>query len=164
MSDYTVPFRSGFVVWLTGLPSSGKSTLAAHVADHLRATGSAALILDEADVRAALRPAPAMDETGHDAFYETLGRLAALCAAQGFIVLVAATAHRRCFRARARSLSPIFLEVFVDTPLEECIRRGNRSAQLEYEPPRSPELVFRCDEEDAPEKLTTYILHLLPRR
>jgi adenylylsulfate kinase len=179
MSEYTVPFRPGLVVWLTGLPSSGKSTLAACTCEKLRATGSAALLLDEEDLRAALRPELGCDEEGHDAFHETLARLAALAAAQGFIVLVAATAHRRAFRDRARALSQVFLEVFVDTPLEECMRRDSKGlyerARTEgrgvlhgmhagYEVPMAPELVLGSDERDASDKLTTYILHLLPRR
>lgn len=179
MSEYTVPFRPGLVVWLTGLPSSGKSTLAACTCEKLRATGSAALLLDEEDMRVALRSERESDEAGHDAFHETLARLAALVAAQGFIVLVAATAHRRAFRDRARALSHVFLEVFVDTPLEECKRRDSKGlyerartegqdalpgVHVAYEAPTAPELVFRSDEPDASDRLTTYILHQLPRR
>jgi adenylylsulfate kinase len=177
--DYAVPFRPGLVVWLTGLPSSGKSTLAVRTCEKLRATGSATLLLDSDDVRAALRPEPGCDEAGRDAFYETLARLAALAAAQGFIVFVAATAHRRAFRDRARSLSPVFLEVFVDTSIEECMRRDSKGlyerARTEgqgalpgvfvpYEAPTAAELVFRAEDHDACEKLTAFILHLLPRR
>ena len=178
MSEHCMPLRQGLMVWLTGLPSSGKSTLAARVGEKLRAAGYAVVILDGDEVRAALRPEPGYDEAGRDAFYETLARLAALIAAQGLIVLVPATAHRRAFRDRARALVPSFLEVFVDTSLDECARRDSKGlyerartestgvmpgVHVEYEAPIAPELIFRAEDRDASEKLTAYILHQLPR-
>jgi adenylylsulfate kinase len=42
------------------------------------------------------------------------------------VVLVAATAHRRVFRERARELFRAFVEVFIDTPVEECRRRDTK--------------------------------------
>jgi adenylylsulfate kinase len=143
--------QRGVVVWFTGLPSSGKSTLAAKVAQAL--SGRASVItLDGDEVRAALRPAPGYAEAERDAFYESLARLAALAARQGHVVLVSATANRRAFRERARALAPAFLEVFVDTPSDECRKRDAKGlyargeAQLPgvgvvYEPPLSAEVV-----------------------
>ncbi len=178
MSAYSATFHHGLVVWLTGLPSSGKSTLAARVGEKLHAAGLQTLILDGDEVRAALRPEPGYDEAGRDAFYETLARLAALAAEQGLIVIVPATAHRSAFRARARALARSFVEVFVDTPLDECRRRDGKGlykradsaaagtlpgAQLPYEPPERPELVCRYDDQDACAKLTSFIVRQLPR-
>lgn len=155
---------SGVVAWLTGLPSSGKSTLAAKVAERLRARGAPCVILDGDEVRARLRPAPGYDDAGRDAFYATLAGLAGYLASQGAIVLVPATAHLRVFRDRARSLAPRFVEVFVDTPAEVCMARdakglyaaaaqqGNRGslpgAGALYEPPPSPELRVHGEEAD----------------
>ncbi len=113
----------GAVVWFTGLPSSGKSTLAEKVRAALRHEGHMALRLDGDEVRGALVPTPGHWPAERDAFYETLARLAALLARQGAVVLVAATAHRRAHRERARQLAPRFIEVYVATPLEECERR-----------------------------------------
>jgi adenylylsulfate kinase len=178
MSAYAATFHHGLVVWLTGLPSAGKSTLAARVCENLRAAGLGTLVLDGDEVRAALRPEPGYDEAGRDAFYETLARLAALAAEQGLIVLVPATAHRCAFRDRARALTRSFVEVFVDTPLAECRRRDSKGlyerasteaagtlpgAQLPYEPPDRPELVCRYNEHDACAKLTSFIIRQLPR-
>lgn len=155
---------SGVVAWLTGLPSSGKSTLAGRAAERLRAQGAACVILDGDEVRARLRPAPGYDDAGRDAFYETLAGLAGYLASQGAIVLVPATANRRAFRDRARALAPRFLEIFVDTPAEVCMARdakglyaaaaqhGNRGslpgAGALYEPPASPDLRVRGEEAD----------------
>lgn len=113
----------GVVVWLTGLPSSGKSTLARGVAERERARDEPVLLLDGDEVRDAIVPGHGYDDASREAFYETLARLASLGASQGLVVIVAATAHRRAHRARARALAPAFVEVFVDVPLVECERR-----------------------------------------
>lgn len=155
---------SGVVVWLTGLPSSGKSTLASEVQAALRASGEVgACRLDGDDVRADLVPPPGYDEAARDGFYATLANLAARLAAQDLVVLVAATAHRSAFRERARALAPRFVEVHVDTPAETCAARdpkglwaraaGDGATALPgvgpaYEPPSAPEVVVRPADAD----------------
>lgn len=114
---------TGVVVWLVGLPASGKSTLARDVAARLLERGERAVLLDGDEVRALLRPPPGYDEAARDAFYETLAGLASLASRQGHVVLVPATAHLRRFRERARALAPRFVEVLCDTGVEECARR-----------------------------------------
>ncbi len=144
---------TGVVVWFTGPPSSGKSTLAVRVAAEL----DRPVLLDGDEVREALRPPLGFTEEERDAFYETLARLAALLAQQGFVVLVAATAHRRFFRQRARALAPRFVEVFVATPLEECMRRDAKGlyarsttelpgGDVTYERPVAPEVVVEPED------------------
>lgn len=114
---------TGVVVWVTGLPSAGKSTLAEALASELRVRGASVCLLDGDQVRASLVPEPGYSPEGRAHFYETLARLAALVARQGLVAIVAATAHRRVFRERARELAPAFIEVWVDTPLGECAKR-----------------------------------------
>lgn len=147
---------AGAVVWLTGLPSSGKSTLAADLASALRAAGRPPVVLDGDEVRQALLPAPGYTPEARDAFYATLGRLAALLAGQGLVVLVPATAHRAAYRADARRIAPAFVEVYVAVDAEECRRRdakglyaataagaaaGLPGADVGYEAPVSPDVV-----------------------
>ncbi len=145
----------GVVVWLTGIPSSGKTTLAKKVAALLGPGGCA--LLDGDEVRASLVPTPGYDEAGRDAFYRTLGQLAATLARQGQVVLVAATANRQRYRDEARALAPRFVEVFVDTPLATCRARdakglyragaaGLPGAGADYEVPRAPELWVHADD------------------
>jgi adenylylsulfate kinase len=159
--------RLGTIVWLTGLPSSGKSTLAARVADALRVRGrEAVVVLDGDAVRAAIEPPHGYDDASRDALYETLARLAALLASQGLDVLVPATARKRAHRARARALAPAgFVEVFVDTSAERCRERdakglyaradhGEGAATLpgvgaDYEAPEAPDEIVREDDRDA---------------
>jgi adenylylsulfate kinase len=144
----------GAVVWITGLPAAGKSTLAVLVAARLREAGATPVVLDGDEVRDAIVPHPGYDPGGRDGFYRTLAALAALIARQGAIVIVPATAHLRRWRDHARSCAPRFVEVHVATPIDECRRRDPKGlyarkaggdalpgAGTDYEPPRHPEVV-----------------------
>ena len=153
----------GTVVWITGLPASGKSKLGKRLAAELAGRGIHVSVLDGDEVRAALVPAPGYSPKERQAFYETLAGLAALLAAQGAVVLVPATAHLRAFRERAREMAPRFLEVWVDTPIEECRARdpkglyGQAAAAATlttlpgvgeaYEPPLAPDAVAHGGED-----------------
>ncbi|MCX5745160.1 MAG: adenylyl-sulfate kinase, partial [Proteobacteria bacterium] len=110
---------TGVVVWFTGLPSSGKSTLAQLVRDALAPRTS--VVLDSDELREILgATSGSYGASARDAFYRTLAGLAAMIARQGLIALVAATAPRRDHRATARTLAPAFVEVHVRTPLATC--------------------------------------------
>jgi adenylylsulfate kinase len=152
------------IVWVTGLPSSGKSTLARRIRDRLRETGRPSLVLDGDEVRAALVPSPGFDEVGRAGFYETLGNLALALAAEGVVAVVAATAHRRSFRDRVRARAARFVEVFVDVPPETCAARDPKGlwararagaapalpgAGIAYERPAAPEVVAQGGEDAA---------------
>jgi len=145
---------SGVVVWFTGLPSSGKSTLARELQKRLRERGVVPCLLDGDEVRPILAPRAGYGSADRAAFYETLARLSALLADQGLVVLVAATAHRRDYRKRARDLAPRFVEVWVKTELDECQKRDAKGLYtaaagqpnevpglgVAYEAPARPEL------------------------
>jgi adenylylsulfate kinase len=154
---------TGAVVWVTGLPAAGKSTLARRLRDRLRAGGVPAALLDGDAVRAALVPPPGYDAAGRAAFYETLGNLALALAGDGLVAIVAATAHLRAFRDRVRARAPRFVEVLVDVPPETCAARDPKGlwararageapelpgAGLAYERPLAPEVVARGGEDD----------------
>jgi adenylylsulfate kinase len=147
---------SGVVVWLTGLPQSGKSTLAARARERLVAAERCVCVLDGDAVRAAMVPPPGYGDDARAGFYATLGRLAALLAAQGLIVLVPATAPRRAYREAARAAAPAFVEVHVAADVAQCAARdikglyaaardrrlgGLPGVDAAYEPPVSPALV-----------------------
>ena len=142
---------SGAVVWFTGLPASGKSTLAERVRDRLR---HAAVILDSDAMRDVLE-ASSYAADDRERFYRVLANLAAHLAHQRIVVLVAATAQRRAYRELARAHAPRFVEVWVRTPAELCAQRDvkglyarARAGHIElpgvavaYEPPLHPDVV-----------------------
>jgi adenylylsulfate kinase len=145
----------GIVFYFTGPPSSGKSRLARNVAQRLTEQGVLPVVLDGDQLRSAFEPPPGYDAASRDDFYETLARMSALFARQGHVVLVAATAHLKRYRDRARAEAPRFVEVLLETSLEECKRRDSKGlyekvregalsnvpgADLEYEPSLTPEL------------------------
>ncbi len=112
--------RSGGVVWITGLPSSGKSTLAARV--HPGAARRGPGELPPRRGRGARRPGPAarLRPARSRRFLRDARAPRALLARQGLIVIVAATAHRRAYRERARALAPRLIEVYVDVAPATC--------------------------------------------
>lgn len=151
----SVEVRPGFVLWLTGLPSSGKSSLAGELARLLAERGLAVQILDSDELRRVLTPEPTYSPRERDWFYDTLGYLAALLARNGVNVLVAATGPLREHREAARRRAGRFAEVYVHCPVEVCRRRdpkglwrrsdageitGLPGAGAPYQPPRAPEV------------------------
>jgi adenylylsulfate kinase-like enzyme len=152
----------GIVVWFTGLPQSGKSTLARRVRDRI-APHRSCVLLDSDDVRIAL----GLHRYGfgdRDAFYRMLAGLAGLLARDGHVVLVAATAPLRAYRAAARAQAPEFAEVWVRTPLAECEARDTKGLYARarrgeapdlpgmgaaYQPPEAPDLVADGGHDDA---------------
>jgi adenylylsulfate kinase len=154
----------GAVVWMTGLPAAGKSTLAARLAASLRAEAIPCLVLDGDGVRAVLGRPAGRGEAERDAFYAALAQLAALAAEQGLVAIVPATAPREAHRAAARAIAPAFLEVLVATPAETCAARdpkglwaaaargeapGLPGATGPWEPPARPDVVAEGGEDDA---------------
>jgi adenylylsulfate kinase len=166
----------GTLVWITGLPSAGKSTFANLVRSKLAERGEACLLLDGDEVRSVLVPTPGYDPAARDAFYATLAQLAALLVRQGAVVLVPATAHKRAYREHARGLVTRFVEVFIDVPADEARRRdakGLYAAAAEdtraggdlpgvgtaYEPPLAADIVSRDGrDEDAARALVAMLV------
>ncbi|HBY93257.1 MAG TPA: adenylyl-sulfate kinase [Chloroflexi bacterium] len=115
--------RPGFAVWLTGLPASGKSSLAQEMQRLLAQRGVVALILDSDVLRGVLTPHPSYTESEREWFYGVIAFLAVWVTRGGVNVLIAATAHRRAYRDRTRAQIERFAEVYVCCPLDICQER-----------------------------------------
>jgi adenylylsulfate kinase len=154
--------KHGFAVWITGLPASGKSTVAAALASELRARNVSVEVLESDVLRRVFTPHPRYDEAERDIFYGQIAFMGALLARHGIAVIFDATANLRAYRDRARQQIPRFLEVYVDTPLEVCMSRDPKGIyrqshervgqavpglQAAYEPPLNPDLVIHGDQE-----------------
>jgi adenylylsulfate kinase len=170
--------REAFAVWLTGLPASGKSTLAAALRRALHARGMPVVVLESDALRRLLTPEPTYSLEERDAFYAALAGVGRLLVESGVAVIFDATAHRRAYRERARGEIRRFIEVYVDCPLDVCrardpkgiYRRGMSGEashvpglQEPYEPPTAPALVVRGDVEH-PDAAAVRILEVLSGR
>jgi adenylylsulfate kinase len=147
--------NDGVVIWFTGLPGAGKSTLAQALAPRLRAEGRRVEILDGDAVRTHLSKGLGFSREDRDTNIARIAFVAHLLARNGVAVLVAAISPFRKARDEARALIGDFVEVHVAPPLEECIRRDVRGLYKKamagevrtftgisdpYEEPLSPEL------------------------
>ncbi len=114
------------VIWLTGLPCAGKTTLARQLAAALKVRGTACAVLDGDELRAAVSPDLGFTREDRDENVRRTAALAALLATQGLFVLVALVSPYRAARGAARARIVGFVEVFVSCPLEECERRDTK--------------------------------------
>ncbi len=95
--------RPGATVWLTGLPSAGKSTIARALADSLRAEGHRVELLDGDELRAHLTADLGFSRSDRDTNVRRVGFVARLLARNGIIVLVPVIAPYAAARAGVRS-------------------------------------------------------------
>ena len=142
---------TGVVVWVTGLPASGKTTLARAVHAALDTGAIRSVVLDGDDLRPRLG-ATEYDEGSRDRFYAQLSALAARVADQGEVAIVAATAPRRAHRAAARTSTSRFIEVYVATPLDECIARDPKGLYARARAGGAPSLPGVGAPYEAPER------------
>ncbi len=119
-----------FAVWLTGLPASGKSTIARELTTQLETLGYTVDVLESDAVRQALTPHPTYSQAERDLFYRALAFMGERLVSHGVTVLFDATANRRAYRDFARSLIPTFIEVAVECPLELAMQRDYKGTYL----------------------------------
>lgn len=162
------PDAAGATIWLTGLSGSGKSTVAVVVERRLVEAGRPAYVLDGDNVRHGLNADLGFSDADRAENVRRLGEVAKLLADAGLVALVPAIspfrAGRRAARARHEEAGLAFVEVHLDTPLEECERRDPKGLYARartgglgamtgidspYEAPESPELVLTPADGDA---------------
>jgi len=110
-----------WAIWITGLPGSGKTSVAREVADMLDDEKLRTLQLDE--IRTIVTPRPTFSEQERDIVYAFLAYAAMVLTECGVNVIIDATANRKRYRDLARRLIPRFIEVYVSCSLETCRQR-----------------------------------------
>lgn len=154
----------GATVWLTGLPSAGKTTIAHAAADRLRAAGHRVEVLDGDAVRESLSAGLGFSRADRETNIARIGFVAELLARNGVLVLAAVISPYVASRAEVRNRHARngvpYVEVHVATPVEVCSDRDvkglyakQRAGEIKgltgvddiYEPPESPELVLRTE-------------------
>ncbi|MHB8492860.1 MAG: adenylyl-sulfate kinase [Solirubrobacteraceae bacterium] len=117
----------GATVWLTGLPSSGKSTLGAALEERLVEEGRHAYLLDGDNLRHGICADLGFSRSDRERNVRRVGQLAALFADSGTIALVALVspyeAERELVREQHERQGLPFIEVFINTPLWVCVER-----------------------------------------
>jgi bifunctional enzyme CysN/CysC len=168
------------VVWLTGLPAAGKSTIADLLDRGLHALGHHTYVLDGDNVRGGLNRDLGFTDVDRAENIRRTAEVARLLVDAGLIVIAALISPFAHERQMARELfeRDEFIEVFVDTPLREAEARDPkgqyeraRRGEIErftgidspYEPPADPELHIDTME-SSPEDAVEYVLEELHRR
>jgi adenylyl-sulfate kinase len=151
--------HAGATVWMTGLPGSGKSTVASALEARLVSAGRPAYVLDGDNLRHGLCGDLGFDAAGRSENARRTAEVARLLADAGTVAIVSLVSPYAADRREARELHENaglpFLEVYVSTPLSECqerdpkglyarARRGEirdlTGVDAPYEPPTAPEL------------------------
>jgi adenylyl-sulfate kinase len=172
--------HGGATVWMTGLPGSGKSTVAAGVEAALLESGRSAYVLDGDNLRHGINGDLGFSAADRAENVRRTAEVSALLADSGTVVLVALVSPYRADRDAARTvherLGLPFVEVHVATPLEECERRDPKGLYARarageitnltgvddpYEPPVDPEVTVGAGE--PPAEAVAAVLAALPR-
>jgi bifunctional enzyme CysN/CysC len=145
------------VIWFTGLSAAGKSTIAKAVEMELHARGRHTMMLDGDNLRHGLNRDLGFSDEDRTENIRRVGEVAKLMVDAGLIVVCAFISPFRSERDMVRSLFAPgeFFEVYVDTPIEECMRRDPKGLYAKakagelrnftgfdsaYEPPTQPEI------------------------
>jgi adenylyl-sulfate kinase len=160
--------RKGFVVWLTGLSGAGKTTIAQDLSSRLRHEGWPVEVLDGDAVRELLGKGLGFSREDRDLNVRRIAFVAHLLSRNGVAVIVSAISPFRSTRDEARELLSRFVEVHVQCPIEELLRRDTKGLYARavrgeianftgisdpYEKPLAPEVVVRTDLESLDESV-----------
>lgn len=144
-------------LWLTGLSGSGKSTIAFALEEKLFFDGYFVYVLDGDNLRSGLNKDLSFNENDRIESVRRVSELAKIMVDAGFIVIVSLISPFKKSRAQARSLflSDEFFEIFIDAPIDCCIRRDPKNLYSQankgiiknftgltsnYEKPKNPEI------------------------
>jgi adenylylsulfate kinase len=167
-----------WVIWITGLPGSGKSTIALSVKKRIPDV----VVLRIDDLRKIVTPSPTYSGREREYVYKALVYTAKTVYELGHNVIIDATGNRKFWRKLARKIIPDFFEVYLKCPIELCMKRertrkdthdapkdiykkGKAGApvpgiKVPYEEPENPELIIDTEKEspeEASEKIITMI-------
>ncbi|MFP3987235.1 adenylyl-sulfate kinase [Streptomyces sp. E11-3] len=169
---------TGATIWLTGLPSAGKTTIAYELADRLRTDGHQVEVLDGDEIREFLSAGLGFSREDRHTNVQRIGFVAELLASNGVKALVPVIApyadSREAVRKRHQSEGTPYVEVHVATPVEVCSERdvkglyakqaageisGLTGVDDPYEEPASPDLRIESQQQTVQESAAA--LHAL---
>jgi adenylylsulfate kinase len=169
--------QKGTVIWITGLPCSGKTTISNKLNSLLSQKNLFAYTLDGDQIRKGLNSDLGFSKEDRIENIRRVGEVSKLFADAGFIIIVALISPFKKDRDLVRSnlLPGQFVEVYLDCPLEECEKRdvkghyklarngkmpGFTGISSPYEPPLNPELKLKTHLRNSSECVNAIINHL----
>lgn len=166
------------VIWFTGLPGSGKTTIVRRLEEIIKDAGLAVEVLDGDEVRKWLSPDSGFSRSERETHIRRVAHVAHLLSRNGVIVLVSLVSPYRNSRKYARELIPNFVEVYTKCSLEVCMKRDPKGLykkalageisnmtglQDVYEEPENPEIILETDLQDI-NTCTSKVLQFLVER
>jgi sulfate adenylyltransferase len=177
---YPARHKQGFCIWFTGLSAAGKSTTAEILTVLLQELGRQVTVLDGDVVRHNLSQGLGFSKEDRDLNIRRIGFVAAEIVKHHGAVICAAVSPYRATRNDVRELvgAKRFIEVYVNTPIEECEKRDDkglyakaRRGEIEnftgisdpYEPPMEPEMKLETVGKSAEDNARSIIAYLIDR-
>jgi len=166
---------SGFIVWLTGLSSSGKTTLGRMLEANLRQRGLRVEVLDGEAIRKTLSPQLGFSKEDRDTHIRRIGFVSKLLSRNGIVSIVTAISPYRGTRDEIRQETENFVEVYLRCPVETAMSRDSKGLYERalngtlscftgisdpYEEPLCPEVLLDTDQQNEGECLETLLCKL----
>jgi adenylyl-sulfate kinase len=167
--------QKGVVLWFTGLSGSGKSTIANEVEYQLNQLGRHTYLLDGDNIRHGLNKDLGFGEEDREENIRRISEVAKLFVDAGIITLTAFVSPFEKDRLEAREIIDDFIEVYIDTPFDECAKRDPKglykralAGEIQnftgldspYEPPKNPEIHIRTMQMDVPDAAKAVVEYL----
>jgi adenylylsulfate kinase len=172
--------QEGTVLWLTGLPCSGKTTLSTELQSRLSRNNTLVSTLDGDQVRRRLNSDLKFSREDRQENIRRIGEVAKLFADTGFIIIVAVIAPFQKDRQQLRDIFPLgqFIETYLECPIEECERRDVKGLYKQarngkipdftgvsspYEPPMKPDIHLKTHIQSQEECINDMLDYLILR-
>lgn len=172
--------QRGLCLWMTGLSGSGKSTIAAELERRLHAKGVHTMVLDGDNVRTGINNNLGFSEADRTENIRRIAEVARLFVGNGTVTICCFVSPTIAIRKQAKAIigAEDFVEVFIDTPLEECERRDvkglyakARAGEVKdftgisapFEAPPSPAIRIATQGRTAEASTTELLNYILPR-
>ena len=167
--------NKGLILWLTGLSSSGKTTIAKGLERKFKEHGYLVEVLDGDVIRTNLSKGLGFSREDREINIRRIGFVANLLSRNGVVAIVAAISPYRATRDELRKTTENFIEVYINAPLEVCEERDvkglyamARDGEIKaftgindpYEEPSNPDIVCYTEDESVEESIAKVVTYL----